>query len=80
MCTPPISYPTALKPNPSKEQALLIPADQSTNLIEYVIGLGLITDPQNIIAASKISKNRICIGWVLGLRRINEISDFERTL
>lgn len=55
------SYSNVLKPTPSKKQAILIPSDPDTNLIEYVVGLGRIISPQNILSASKISKNRICI-------------------
>lgn len=56
-----LSYSNVVKPTPTKKQAVLIPADSDTNLIEYVVGLGRIIGPNNIISASKISKNRICI-------------------
>ena len=55
------SYSRTLKPTPTKKQAVLIPSEDDINLIEYVIGLGRIVGPHNIISASKISKKRICI-------------------
>jgi len=55
------SYANTLKTIPTKKQAILLPSDSETNLIDYVIGLGRVIGPQYILSASKISKNRICI-------------------
>ena len=44
-----------------KKQAILLPSGNDANLIEHVVGLGRIIEPSNIISASKISKNCICI-------------------
>ena len=56
-----LSYSHILKPSPKKKQAILIPADDDFSLIDYVVGVGQIVGPENIISASKISNKRICM-------------------
>jgi len=56
-----VSYSRIVQSTPSKKQAVLIPANDETNLIEYVISLGKIVGPHNIISASKIANKRICV-------------------
>lgn len=60
------SYVTATKSIPTikypkREQAIILDASEELRLSDYVIAIGNIVSPKNIISASKISNNRICI-------------------
>ena len=55
------TYSRALKPTPAKHQAIIIPAQDEINLIEYVIAVGQIIGPEAILSASKIAKKSICL-------------------
>lgn len=60
------SYVSAVKktpqtPTPSKKQAIVIHAVEPLKLFDYVRALSEIVTPKNIIFASKISNQRICI-------------------
>ena len=55
------SYAQATNPLPTKKQAILLPVDEETPLIDYFVAIGRKIGPSNIISASKISKQRICI-------------------
>lgn len=46
---------------PSKKQAIIFPAIENLKLEDYLIALGNIIKPSNIIFSSRISNNRICI-------------------
>ena len=52
---------TVPKPFPSRNQAILLPADEKTPLINYIVAVGRLVGPQNVLSASKISKKRICM-------------------
>ena len=60
------SYSNALSQNqlpkfPTKQQAILFSSIEGTKLQEYLLALGAIINPKNIIFSSRISNNRICI-------------------
>lgn len=60
------SYVNALKTKPKitypkREQAIIMSAVGSLKLAEYVYSLAEIIDPKEIISASRIANNRICI-------------------
>lgn len=60
--TPTNTYANKLKNTyPKKEQAIIINAINEIQTIEYIRKIGELTSPQNIIFASRISFNRICI-------------------
>lgn len=46
---------------PSKEQAIVFSALENTRLQDYLIPLGSIIQPKNIIFSSRLSNNQICI-------------------
>lgn len=46
---------------PKMDQAIVINSIDGIKQIQYIIALGNITDPSNIISASRISNNRFCI-------------------
>lgn len=46
---------------PKKEQAIILNVIEDLKLNDYVISIGNIVKPQNILFASRISNNRICI-------------------
>ncbi|KAJ3648337.1 hypothetical protein Zmor_010456 [Zophobas morio] len=46
---------------PTKEQAVVITAVDTLNLQDYIVAIGNVVTPKNILFASRISKNRICI-------------------
>lgn len=58
---PKVSYSNATKTYPSKDQAIVFSALDNTKLKDYLIELGKIVTPKSITAASRISRNRICI-------------------
>lgn len=60
------TYSTAAKTNPQamfpkKDQAIVMHAIEPYKLSDYVKSLGTLITPKNIIFASRISNNRICI-------------------
>lgn len=46
---------------PKKDQAIIMNAVESLKIKDYIIRIGDIIGPKNILFASKISKNRICV-------------------
>lgn len=46
---------------PAKEQAIILNATDDIKLIEYVVAVGNIVGPKNILFASRVSNGRICI-------------------
>lgn len=58
-----ISYSSALAKQqfPSKEQAIVFGAIENTKLQDYLIPLGNLVQPKNIIFSSRLSNNRICM-------------------
>ncbi|XP_050516123.1 uncharacterized protein LOC126890985 [Diabrotica virgifera virgifera] len=46
---------------PSKEQGIIFSAIEGLKLQDYLLELGPIVDPKNIIFSSKISNNRVCV-------------------
>lgn len=46
---------------PKKDQALLIDIDDNIPLKDYIITIGNVVQPSNILFASRISKGRLCI-------------------
>ena len=46
---------------PAKDQALVLSAIDDVKLMDYVVAIGKIVTPKNVLFASRISKNRICI-------------------
>lgn len=46
---------------PGKEQAIILNAVEGLTLTDYVVAAGKIVEPKNILFASKISNNRICV-------------------
>lgn len=65
--TPQNSFANALKntkskfPVPDRNQAIIFDAIDNTNKDEYIIATGDIVGPKNIMFASRVSNNRICI-------------------
>lgn len=64
--TPTKPYSTVLSQQqtpkfPSKQQAILFSSIEGIKLQEYLLALGTIVNPKNIIFSSRISNNRICI-------------------
>lgn len=62
----PRSYTNAVKSTPQvtfpkREQAVIMNVVDNLKLGDYVIALGNIVDPKNILFASRIANNRICI-------------------
>lgn len=46
---------------PSKEQAIIFPALEDSKLQDYLIPLGTIIEPKNILFSSRLSNQRICM-------------------
>lgn len=46
---------------PKREQAIVIPSIEDTKIEEYIYAVGNVVQPRNILAASRISHNRVCI-------------------
>ncbi|KAJ3658880.1 hypothetical protein Zmor_010596 [Zophobas morio] len=46
---------------PSKEQAIVLTAINDTKLIEYVLAIGNVVTAKNVLFASRMSNDRICI-------------------
>lgn len=61
--TSPKSYSSVLTTQqfPSKEQAIIFPAIEETKLQDYLIPLGTIIEPKNILFSSRLSNQRICM-------------------
>lgn len=61
--TPPTkpSYSNIAKTYPKKEQAIVLTALDNTKLKEYLFAIGKIVNPKFMIAASRISRGRICV-------------------
>lgn len=60
------SYSAALNQNtplkfPSKEQAIIFTSIDGAKLQDYLLQLGPVVQPKNIIFSSRISNNRICV-------------------
>ncbi len=55
------TFARKLKPLPSHKQAVIFPAIDNTSVLDYVIAVGRIIGPKNVLSASKISKNRVCL-------------------
>lgn len=63
---PTLSYSQAAKSAttisfPKKDQAIIIGAIDQVKLSDYIKSLASITGPENIIFASRVSNNRICV-------------------
>lgn len=56
----PSSYSNIVN-SPSKKQAILLPYEEDTTLIEYIVAIGRMIGPEKILSASKISNKRICV-------------------
>ena len=46
---------------PKKDQAIVFNAIEDTKLLDYILAVGTLIGPKNIIFSSRISNNRICI-------------------
>lgn len=59
----PKSYSTVLSTQhfPSREQAIIFPALEETRLQDYLLPLGSIIEPKNILFSSRLSNQRICM-------------------
>lgn len=57
----PYSQVVELIQYPKKEQAIVLNVNENLKLTDYVTAIGNIVMPKNIIFASRISNNRICI-------------------
>ncbi|CAH1099727.1 unnamed protein product [Psylliodes chrysocephalus] len=57
------SYSSALTQHhyPTKEQAIIFPAIDNTKIQEYLVPLGAIIEPKNILFSSRLSNNRVCM-------------------
>lgn len=62
------SFANAVKSNnsklkfPEREQAIVLDAIEGTQKIDYyILGVGKLIGPQNIIFASRVSNNRVCL-------------------
>jgi len=55
------TYARAANPLPTKKQALLLPSDEGIPLFNYILAVGRQIGPSNILTASKISKQLVCI-------------------
>nr|CAH7713918.1 unnamed protein product [Callosobruchus chinensis] len=47
--------------HPNKEQAIVFPSVDGLKILDYLLNLGPIVNPKNILFCSRISNNRICI-------------------
>lgn len=54
-------YSRVTKCYPKKDQAILFNALDNTKIADYILAVGKILGPKALIAASRISNNRICI-------------------
>ena len=46
---------------PKKEQAIVLAANDELKLTDYVLAVGELVQPKNVISASRMSNSRICI-------------------
>ena len=46
---------------PSKDQAIVVAAIEGIKLEDYVLAVGNIVQPKNVLFASRLANNRICI-------------------
>lgn len=46
---------------PERDQAIIFDVIENTQKIDYIIGVGELVGPRNVIFASRVSNNRICI-------------------
>nr|CAI5849364.1 unnamed protein product [Callosobruchus analis] len=59
--TPVHFYKQPIEKTPSKDQAILLTAVEGVNIHDYIIAVGSIVGPKNVLFASRISNGRICI-------------------
>lgn len=62
---------------PKKDQAILINFIEDLKLSEYVISIGNIVGPKNILFASRISNNRICI-YLSDIKYVDEVINHDK--
>lgn len=57
------TYSTALieQQFPTKEQAIVFPSIENLKLQDYLISLGKLIEPKNILFSSRLSNNRVCM-------------------
>lgn len=73
------NYSRAVKqpaPNmfPKKDQAIILNTQDELKVADYIIAIGNIVQPKNIIFASRISNNRICV-YLSSVEHVNNIVD-----
>lgn len=64
---------------PTKDQAILLNAIDEFKLSDYVIAVGNIIGPKNILFASRIANNRICI-YLKNVNLVNQIVAQHNTI
>lgn len=61
----PLSYAQAMRTQnskfPKRDQAIILDYVEDLRLADYVISVGSIVGPRNVVSASRIANNRICI-------------------
>lgn len=48
----------------NSDQAIIIETDHNLQFYDYLLAIGSLTDPMNILAASRLSKDRICVYFI----------------
>lgn len=60
--------------SPKKDQAIIIESAEGIKIIQYIEAIGNIIEPQNIIYASRLSKDRICM-YLKSNEFVNKITE-----
>lgn len=80
----PPSYANATKANPvfsfpKKDQAIIMNSVDNLKLTDYVVSIGELIQPRNVLFASRMSNRRICI-YLSSVQLVDEIVNNHRVL
>ena len=64
---------------PKRDQGLILDCVEDLNLTDFTIAVGDIVQPINILSASRISKNRVCL-FLSRKELVTEITDKHQSL
>ena len=58
-----VSYSAATQTDkfPTREQGLILNCIEGSNLTDYIVAIGDLIQPKNIVYATRISSNRVCL-------------------
>lgn len=70
------SQVTKMSLHPKKEQAIVLNVNESLKLEDYVVAIGNLVQPKNILFASRISNNRICI-YLSNVKLVDNVTQQE---